>query len=118
MNRHKITNRQLLRCLRIVQDNCVDSYIWTGQSFKDFCNDKHNIEILLTLQGLNAVRLYCADAIGTNPVLPYAVSTTGEEGLLWYENSEKWKNRILGFIAGVLTTVIAQFFIAYVTAVL
>lgn len=107
MNQHKITDRQMLRCLRCVQDNCAETFLWSGQTFTDFCGKPHNMEILRMLQSKNAIRLHGADSIGNQQKLPYGVSVEDAAGVVWYENSEKWKNRICGFIAGVLTTLIA-----------
>lgn len=89
----------------------MENGVWTGQSLYNFCSDAHNVELLRTLQSKGAICIRTKPEIGTFEESPYAVFPEDGAGEIWYENSEKWKNRILGFIAGVLTTVIAQWFI-------
>lgn len=114
MRKHKVTQRQLLRCLNLVQDNCMNpNGIWYGDSLNEFCRDLHNVELLETLQAEKAVSLTYIDSIESQNGQILYVAVGERAGILWYENSEKWKNRIFGFITGVLTTVIAEFFIQY-----
>lgn len=90
MNKHKVTKRQLHKCLRTVQDHCLSSDAWIDESFQEYCRNPHNVELLQTLCALNAIQFSSIDGL---PICAYPLDAAGK---IWLENSEKWKDRFWG----------------------
>ena len=110
MNKFKVSNRQMLRCLKTVQKNCDIRDVWQGESFKDFCSKPRNVYLLKALHERDAITLFCRSNLQGIDV-PIYVTAEPNAAFLWIENSEKRKDRIWGFVYGVLTTVTAEFII-------
>lgn len=110
MHKFKVSNRQMLRCLKTVQKNCDERDLWKGESFKSFCSNPRNVYLLKALHERDAINLCCASGFDGVDV-PYYVIAKPNAAFLWIENSEKRKDRIWGFVCGVLTTVTAEFII-------
>ena len=112
MNKHKITKRQLHKCLKTVQDHCLSSDTWHDESFRKYCHDPHNVELLQTLNAMNAIKF---SSVNDTPICAYPLDAAG---MIWLENSEKRKDRIWGFVAGVATTVLAELIVLIATGTL
>lgn len=112
LNTHKITKRQLHKCLRTVQDRCLSSGTWHDESFQEYCRDPHNVELLQTLSAMKAISF---SSIDDRPIYAFPLDAAGT---VWLENSEKWKDRIWGFVAGVATTVLAELILLIATGTL
>lgn len=104
MKKRKITKRQLYKCLHTIQEHCVNSDVWCDASFQEFCRDPHNVELLHTLQCMNVVTLSALD--GNAP--PIYVCPLDNAALVMLNERDKQKERILGFVAGVVSTVFAE----------
>ena len=112
MNKHKVTKRQLHKCLRTVQDHCLSSDAWIDESFQEYCRNPHNVELLQTLCALNAIQFSSIDGL---PICAYPLDAAGK---IWLENSEKWKDRFWGFLAGVATTILGGLIVQLATGLL
>lgn len=106
MNKHKISKRQLLRCLQTVQDHCEASDVWSGDTFAEYCSNPHNIELLKTLKAMNAVQMVTIENGNVN--LPVYAFPLDNAGSVWLENSEKWKDRILGYVFGFVSAALIE----------
>ena len=112
LNKHKITKRKLHKCLKTVQDHCLTSSTWHDESFREYCRDPHNVELLQTLSAMNAIKF---SSVNEMPICVYPLDAVG---MIWLENSEKWKDRIWGFVTGVVATVLAELIVLLVTGTL
>lgn len=112
MNHHKITKRQLHKCLETVQDHCAFSDAWSDETFREYCKDAHNVELLQALSAMGAIQFNATDDM---PICAYPLDAAG---LVWVENSEKWKDRIWGFFAGMVTTVAGELILLLITGML
>ena len=95
-------------CLRALED------IWygnndtvAGEAALGFSDTKAKLKVLKSLEAAGCVVLSCHD----NSNRPYAIRPGGKSSLYALERSELWLNRIISFIAGILTTVAADYII-------
>ena len=76
-----------------------------------FCINHKNVEALQALKSMKAIQVQFLDGSNT-PVYAYPLDAAG---IVWVENSEKWKDRIWGFTFGVASTLLAEFIIRMLT---
>ena len=93
--------------MKIIQEHCKNgTEVWGDDSFTLFCQDEKN---LLTLKALSAegnikVKYYDNS--------PYYVIMQSSAHLYFLSQEEKWKERVIGFVVGIASTVAAEL-IAY-----
>ena len=78
-----------------------------GDAAYKFSDTKGKLKALKALQSAKCVTLSYHD----NSNRPYAIRPGESSSLYALERSELWRNRIISFIAGILTTVAAHYII-------
>lgn len=85
----------------------------SGQAALKFSSTPSKLKTLKALQSAGCAILYCAD----NSNRPYAIGEGENSALYIVERSEIWMNRIVGYIAGILTSVAAHYIIQFLQSV-
>lgn len=102
--KYDVSMRTLMRCLHTIQDHCTFATNWSGDDLTEFCSNRKNLAALYALRDSGAIHFMTND----NSEMPVFVVLLDGVPKISIENSEKWKDRIYGFICGVLTAVIAE----------
>lgn len=76
----------------------------TGEAAVKFSNTRSKLKVLKALQTVGCADLFCPD----NSNRPYAIRAGENSSIYTLERSELWLNRIISFIAGILTAVMAD----------
>lgn len=101
-------------CLRKLEKLWIDNNDTIyGKHAEKFSNTKAKLKVLRALQAVGCVNLSCPD----NSNRPYVIRAGERSSLYTLERSELWLNRIIGFIAGILTTVAADYIIRLLQAI-
>lgn len=109
----KIHFRHLKRCMKVVSSYCDENHgIWSDSRLQVFLSDQQNMSALETLaaQGNIEIKYY-------NNV-PVRVSIKSNGKLFFLRQEEKRKERIYGFVSGVLSTFAAEFLIWWIVNIL
>lgn len=101
----RIRMRHCLKKLEKVWSDYNDTVI--GETALEFSNTKSKLKVLKALQSVGCVVLSCPD----NSNRPYVIRAGERASLYSLERSELWLNRIVSFIAGILTSVAAHYII-------
>ena len=99
-------------CLRKLEKIWYDNNdTVTGEAAREFSNTRTRLKVLKSLQASGCVVLSFHD----NSNRPYAIRAGEHSSLYTLERSELWLNRIISFIAGILTTVAADYILQLLT---
>ena len=99
---------KMRHCLRKLEEIWyVNNDTVIGNAVQNFTDTKDKLKVLKALQAAGCVTLSYYD----NSNRPYAIRSGENSALYTLERSEIWLNRFLGFIAGVLSTVLADLII-------
>lgn len=79
----------------------------SGNAALDLSGTKSKLKVLKALQSAGCVTLSCPD----NSNRPYIIRPGEKTFLYTLERSELWVNRIVSFVAGVLTSIAAHYII-------
>lgn len=74
---------------------------------REICTSSEELRILRALQNCGCIEMHLA----WNDGYPYFIKRGDNEAIYTIQRSELWVNRIVSFIAGILTTVIADLII-------
>lgn len=106
---------RMRRCLRKLSKLWIDNNdTVAGNATLEFTNTKAKLEVLKALQSIDCVILSCPD----NSNRPYVIRAGENSSIYFLERFELWLNRIVSFIAGILTTVAAHYIIQLLTLLL
>lgn len=95
-------------CLRKLEKIWFDNNdTAAGEAALEFSRTRSRLKVLKALQAAGCVVLSCHD----NSNRPYVIRAGEQSSLYTLERSELWLNRIISFIAGILTTVAANYII-------
>lgn len=83
----------------------------TGEAALEFSDTRARLKVLKALQASGCVLLSYHD----NSNRPFAIRAGEHSSLYALERSELWLNRIISFIAGVLSTIAANYIIQFLT---
>lgn len=97
------------RCLSKIEKLCFqsDTGVITGDDIAKLCSSPKNLKAIKALEASQYVSLIWID----NHNLPVGIREGEKTTLYALERSEIWLNRFLGFIAGILTSVLADYII-------
>lgn len=95
-------------CLRKLEKLWLDNNdTIAGEAAIKFSDTRSKLKVLKALQAAGCADLFCAD----NSNRPYAIRAGENSSIYTLERSELWLNRIISFIAGILTAVMADYII-------
>lgn len=103
MNTSNIKSRDVKKCMKEIFKHCDFETYWKDESLSEYCSNPQNKAILHILESEEQINLISDDAYNI-----YAISITGNGSVYFLEKREKIKEKIIGFVLGVLTTVTAQ----------
>ena len=107
----RISRHYLNKTLRTVAEHCQHgNCLWSDDSLKTFCDNPKNVIALNMLRELGNISILYAD----NRI--YHVGFKSHSYIYLLTRSEKWIERLIGFVAGVASTVLAGLIIFWITA--
>lgn len=104
---------RMRRCLNDLEKIWLESNDTViGGAALEFSDTHAKLKVLKALQSAGCVTLSCLD----NSSRPYAIRPGEKSSLYVLERSELWLNRIISFIAGILTTMAAHYMIQFLSS--
>ncbi len=96
-------------CLNKIEKLCFndETGVISGNDVNKLCSTPKKLKTLLALEASECIRITWADGYNR----PLCIREGKRASLYVLERSEIWFNRFLGFIAGILTTILADFVI-------
>ncbi len=93
-------------CLNKIEKQCFndETGVISGDDINKLCSTPKKLKVLLALEASECICITWAD--GYNH--PLCIREGKRASLYVLERSEIWLNRFLGFIAGILTTILAD----------
>lgn len=108
MRTYRASNYRMNKCIRIIEDyceqnNCTSFY---GKELEQLCSNRKNLLALRSLEAAEEIRTSTMD--GSR--IPSVIWLENKGILHFYTRYEKRKSSVLGFIAGVASTLICTNF--------
>ncbi len=104
---------RMRRCLRRLEKIWFDNNdIVVGEAARSFCDTRSKLKVLKALQAVECVTLSFQD----NSNRPYAIRPGDRSYIYALERFELWMNRVISFLAGIMTAVAADYIIKLISS--
>ena len=112
---HGLSMRIRMRqCLHMLEKQWyLNNDFITGEAALKFSDTRSKLKVLKALQAVECVSLSYAD----NSNRPYVIREGAESSIYLLKRREIWTNRLLGFIAGILTSVASYYILQFLQTV-